>query len=102
MKVIVSEVPSIFEAADTFKGKRCPRRSYPQWYVLVGQRAEFGRICPSKPYEHLFESVSRKRGAKRWDKLITLPNSISPYEKKFIQTNEPFFITLLISSFQSK
>ena len=57
MIFIAPEVPWSFEAADTFKGKRCPRRSYPQWYVLAGQRVEFGRICPSKPYEHLFESV---------------------------------------------
>ena len=57
MIFIAPEVPWSFEAADTFKGKRCPRRSYPQRYVLVGQRVVFGRICPSKPYEHLFEEV---------------------------------------------
>ena len=33
--------------------------------------------------------------------LISLPNQVSPYEKKFIQTNEPFFTTWLISSIQS-
>ena len=64
MIFIAPEVPRSFEAADTFKGKRCPRRSYPQRYVLAGQRVEFGRISSSKPYEHLFESVSRKRCGK--------------------------------------
>ena len=33
--------------------------------------------------------------------LISLPNQIQPYEKRHIRTNAPFFITLLISSFQS-
>ena len=33
--------------------------------------------------------------------LISLPNQVPPYEKKFIRTNEPFFITLLASSLNS-
>ena len=33
--------------------------------------------------------------------LISLPNQISPYEKKHIRSNAPFFLTLLISSFQT-
>ena len=33
--------------------------------------------------------------------MIYLPNIVSPYEKKRIRSNAPFFITLLISSFQS-
>ena len=35
------------------------------------------------------------------EELIPLPNQVSPYEKKFIRTNELLFITRLIGSFQA-
>ena len=42
-----------------------------------------------------FAEKSRKDAA-RCRELISLPNSILPYEKRHIRTNAPFFITLLL------